>query len=124
MFHEEPPASLEELRMRSHFEHSTPVGRPFMCSGQAPIVVPCNMLALVGAELPMRWAGKDPLNAAMEGTGEGDPLQCEVGVSAGEMLEGLCRVSLPESNIPEGGSWGKRREGGIIVILLSDLTPS
>lgn len=104
MFQDEPPAKREELRMRSHFEHSTPVGRPFMCSGQAPIVVPCNMLALVGAEFPMRWAGKDALNAAMEGTGEGDPLHCEVGVSAGEMLLGLCRVSFDGSGKPDGGS--------------------
>ena len=60
-----------------------------MCSGQAPIVVPCSMLAFVGAELPIRCGGKDPLNAAIEGTGDGEPLHCEVGVSAGEMLEGL-----------------------------------
>ena len=47
------------------------------------------MLAFVGAELPIRCGGKDPLNAAIEGTGDGEPLHCEVGVSAGEMLEGL-----------------------------------
>ena len=121
MFHEEPPARREELRMRSHFAHSTPVGRPFMCSGQAPIVVPCNILALVGVEFPMRCAGNAPLNAAMEGTGEGDPLHCEVGVSAGEMLDGLCLVSFAGSGMPDSGSWGNRRDGGIMVILLSDL---
>ena len=42
--------SRDWLRMRSHFAHSTPVGRPFTWSGQAPIVVPCSMLALVGIE--------------------------------------------------------------------------
>ena len=54
MFQLEPPAILDELIMRSHLTHSTPVGRPFICSGQAPIVVPCSILAFVGV---VEWDG-------------------------------------------------------------------
>lgn len=112
MFHEDPPASLDEFKMRSHFEHSTPVGRPLMWSGQAPMVVPCSMLELEAPGPPRRCDGNDP-RLDMADTGDGEPLRCEVGVSAGEMLGGLRRVSLESGNNLDGGS---------IVILGSDLT--
>ena len=38
----------DEFKMMSHFAQSTPACRPFICSGQAPIVLPCSMFALEG----------------------------------------------------------------------------
>ena len=71
MFHEEPPAILEELRIKSHLGHSTPVGRPFMWSGQAPIVVPWSMFALV-AVMAVALAKKAAEVAEAELLGDGE----------------------------------------------------
>jgi len=113
MFHDDPPASLDELSMRSHFEHSTPVGLPLICSGQAPMVVPCSIPEFEIADPPKRCDGKDPKLERAE-TGDGEPLRCEVGVSAGDILGGLRRVSL------DSGNCGNNLDGGNIVIFGSD----